>query len=229
MFPVVYDAAVDVAQGPAPGARALMDYCIHHYPPGTNLGIFNNRAIRGKKATSMHATGRAIDVGFPGSEGHAHPQGHVLAQWLVGHHQQLGVQCVIFARKIWSSQKPAWRAYTGTEGHWTHVHAELNRAAGRGLTVALINAAAGVAPSPPQSPQTGAPIMPMSPDGKWTLADAGVLHAAVESIYDTHRNGKFDPTEVRSWMRQEVIPALRAGQDPNKILNYLDGELAKGG
>lgn len=47
-------------------------------------------------------------------------------------------------------------------------------------------------------------------------------------LYDTHRNGKFDQAEVRSWMHQEVIPALRAGQDPNRILNYLDGELGKG-
>lgn len=85
------------------------------------------------------------------------------------------------------------------------------------------------APTPPASPRTGAPIVPTSPNGKWTLADAGVIHAAIESLYDAHRGGRFDQAEVRSWMAQEVIPALRAGQDPNKVLNYLDGELAKGG
>jgi len=44
-----------------------MAWCLANYPPGANLGIYNPRNVRGGGALSVHAEGRAIDVGYPGA------------------------------------------------------------------------------------------------------------------------------------------------------------------
>lgn len=138
-FPVVYEPAARDSGGPMPGARALMAACLALYPPATNLGIYNPRDQRGTNVTSLHAEGRAIDVGYPdvgGPSGRGHPVGQQLANDMVRYHAELGVQCVIYYRRIWSTTKPSWRAYSGTDPHTGHLHIELNRAAAAGLTSA---------------------------------------------------------------------------------------------
>lgn len=113
-----------------------------------------------------------------------------------------------------TSYNNAGRGQAGIAAVWNH---HVKASALRGTPAA----------SSHPTPKPGVPVMPTSPDGKWTLADTGVIHAAVESLYDAHRDGKFDPAEVRSWMVDAMLPALRSGQDPNPILNHLDGALAK--
>lgn len=52
--------------GPTPGARALLAYWLEAYrPPGSSLGIFNCRTVRGGSTTSLHGEGRAVDLGVP--------------------------------------------------------------------------------------------------------------------------------------------------------------------
>lgn len=138
MFPVVYQHAAKVAPGPTPGAKTLMAWSLANYPPGTNLGIFNPRNVRGGVALSLHAEGRAIDVGYPVSRPDGHHMGQVLAGHMATHHADLGVQCVIFARRIWSNTRPTWRPYTGTADHFDHVHIELTRESAAGLTTDII-------------------------------------------------------------------------------------------
>ncbi len=138
MFPVVYQHAAKVAPGPTPGAKALMAWCLANYPPGTNLGIYNPRNVRGGQALSLHAEGRAIDVGYPIDRPLGYAPGRQLAADMVRHHQALGVQCVIFARSIWTNTHPTWRPYTGTADHFDHVHIELTREAAAGLTTDII-------------------------------------------------------------------------------------------
>ena len=137
-FPVVYEPAAKVAPGPTPGAKALMAWCLNEYHPGTNLGIYNPRNVRGGVALSLHAEGRAIDVGYPTMRPDGHPMGRMLAAHMAEHHAGLGVQCVIFARRIWSNTHPTWRPYTGTADHFDHVHIELTREAAAGLTTDII-------------------------------------------------------------------------------------------
>lgn len=136
-FPVHYQPAAKVAPGPTPGAKALMAWCLAHYH-GTNLGIYNPRNVRGGQALSLHAEGRAIDVGYPVSRPDGHHMGQVLAAHMATFHADLGVQCVIFARRIWSNTRPAWRLYNGTADHFDHVHIELTREAAAGLTTDII-------------------------------------------------------------------------------------------
>jgi len=133
-FPVVYERASAPSGGPRPGAKALMRWCLEHYTDATNLGIYNPRRVRGSSsAWSIHAEGRAIDVGFPVVEPGGDPDGGELADRLVEHATELGVQQVIWARRIWRNTRPGWRSYGGTSPHLDHIHAELTRAAGNDL------------------------------------------------------------------------------------------------
>ncbi len=160
-FPVVYEKATGASKGPTPGARALMTWALSLTAPvGTNLGIYNVRAVRGSKTVwSVHAEGRAIDVGFP-VQPQGHAEGHRLAGLLVQHHAALGVQQVIWARQIWRNTIGSWRPYNGVSPHLDHVHAELTRAAAAGLTTDLISLATWPRPPKPPTPP-GDPMAPM--------------------------------------------------------------------
>lgn len=152
-YPIVYEPAQFDAKGPMPGARLLMASILQLYPGSTNLGIYNNRAQRGTKVTSVHAEGRALDVGFPDIGLNGNPVGNRLAADLVRLHGELGVQCVIWCRRIWSTKHPTWHAYTGVDPHTGHLHIELNRAAAKALTSAEAVAALRPPVSTPQPPQ----------------------------------------------------------------------------
>lgn len=109
----------------------------------TDLGIYNPRTIRGTGTPSLHNVGRAWDAGTPSVE--AKSQGTELANLLVTHHLDLGVQLVIWQRRIWSNIRKAegWRVYRGTSPHTEHMHIELTIEAGAGLTSGIIQQAIG--------------------------------------------------------------------------------------
>ena len=69
--------------------------------------------------TSVHGTGRAIDVFIPLYRGAAdNTLGDPVAHWLVTHAQEIGVQLVIWDRSIWGpSTSPDTRPYTGPHPH----------------------------------------------------------------------------------------------------------------
>lgn len=196
-FPVHYQSAAKVAPGPTPGAKALMAWCLAHYPPGTNLGIYNPRNVRGGQALSLHAEGRAIDVGYPIDRPLGYAAGRQLAADMARHHQSLGVQCVIFARSIWTNTRPTWRPYTGVADHFDHVHIELTREAAAGLTGDLIR-------------QTMEATVPTPPEN-----DPGArIQRAINA------NGLQPPLAVDG----ECGPATAAGLD--SVLAYLNGQVA---
>lgn len=133
---VGYEPASRCTTGPQPGAKALMAAFLGVYGTrgGTNLGIFNCRPVRGStNTTSLHGEGRACDFGI---NPHGAAWGTTLADLLRLHSAELGVQCVIWSRRIWSGAKPhaGWRAYTGTNPHLDHIHLELSWKAASGLT-----------------------------------------------------------------------------------------------
>lgn len=143
-FFVVYDRATKPAKSCQPGAKALMAWCLAN-TTATNLGCYVNRPIRGGSSLSVHAEGRALDLGFPSREGGT-PAGWNLAHRLVAAHRDLGVQYVIYARRQWLATKPGWRSYSGASAHNEHIHVELNRAAAQALTADMITEALGGQP-----------------------------------------------------------------------------------
>jgi hypothetical protein len=90
-------------------------------------GCFNRRKARNAPSWSLHAEGRALDVGFQiGSRDLAWR----LACHLVDSHVFYGVQRVIIDGHIWSIEQPrGWRALnTSSDQHHDHMHIEQYRA-----------------------------------------------------------------------------------------------------
>jgi hypothetical protein len=138
-----YQAAKSCTGGPQPGTKALMSWFLGAYAEGTNLGIYNCRDVRGGKTTSLHGEGRAGDLGI---NPHGAAWGWEVANALRLRSSELGVQCLIYARKIWSGSYPddGWRNYTGLADHFDHIHTELTWDSARTLSVPRINSVLGV-------------------------------------------------------------------------------------
>lgn len=142
--------------GPQPGCRELMAWFLGAYASrgGVNSGIYNCRSVRGGSAPSLHGEGRACDLGI---RPYSASYGTALAQALVDHHEALGVQLVIWNRRIWSVNKRSqgWRPYGGQSPHTDHLHVELTWDVARTLTVARIQSVLGGAT--PSRPTSSAP------------------------------------------------------------------------
>jgi hypothetical protein len=91
-------------------------------------GCYNRRPISGGAVWSLHAEGRALDVGVPGP---LNATGWDLACHLSAFHVALGVQRVMWDGHIWSiEQADQWRRLQpSTQQHLDHVHLEQYRAA----------------------------------------------------------------------------------------------------
>lgn len=139
-----YQSAGACTSGPQPGARALMSWFLGGYAAkgGINLGIYNCRPVRGSTEPSIHGEGRAADLGI---NPHGAAWGWDVANTLKDRSGELGVQCLIYARKIWSGSYPdqGWRDYRGLADHFDHVHTELCWDAAYHLTTDKIRAALG--------------------------------------------------------------------------------------
>jgi hypothetical protein len=114
------------------GAQALMRFIIERYGSkgAANWGIYNCRTVRGGSTTSLHGEGRALDVGFPLGD----PDGDELLRRLLRVPGRLGVQAIIYERRIYSALSPDGRPYTGVAPHYDHLHIELTREAAQKLT-----------------------------------------------------------------------------------------------
>jgi peptidoglycan hydrolase-like protein with peptidoglycan-binding domain len=135
--------------GPTPGALALMSWYLGAYKAkgGDNDGIYNCRDQRGSLLPSLHSEGRAADLGVPATN---EAWAQQLANKLVAHSKELGIQCVIYNRRIWSGAHPndGWRYYGGVDPHTSHLHVELSRAAAAKLTTAKIRSVLNPARKP---------------------------------------------------------------------------------
>lgn len=131
-----------------PGNQALMSWFLGAYGArgGTNLGIYNCRKIAGSGDYSLHAEGRADDLGIPVGASWGQP----LVDSLVAHSEELGIQCAIYRRRIWSTAYPdaGWREYHGESAHDEHAHVELEWSAAQNLTTERINEVMAGIPAP---------------------------------------------------------------------------------
>lgn len=112
------------------GARSLMDVVLFfwHERGAFNLGIYNRRRIRLSTAWSVHAVGRALDIGIPVEN---RPQlGDEICWALVAHHEQLGIQRIIWNGWNYTVNRPRSRAIKLP--HRDHLHVELHPLAARG-------------------------------------------------------------------------------------------------
>lgn len=138
---VGYEVATGCVGGAASGAKELMSWYLGAYedrenPRAANLGIYTCKRLG--SGWSIHAEGRACDLGT--ARYSKPPWGWTLAEKLRQHSRELGIQCIIFDRKIWSGSFPhdGWREYSGSNPHTGHIHVELSKLAARDLTVKTI-------------------------------------------------------------------------------------------
>lgn len=128
--------AVRCTSGPQPGVMAFAAWCAEEYGDKGyyNLGIYNCRTVRGGRTTSMHGEGRALDAGFPVGD----PDGDDLLKRIIRRPGRLGVQAVIYERRIYSALSPAGRYYGGVAPHYDHLHIEFTWEAAQNLTLATV-------------------------------------------------------------------------------------------
>lgn len=145
---VGYQAAGPCTGGPQDGARALMAWWLGTYGNlgAINSGIYNCRPIAGSSIRSLHGEGRAADLGVrPLDAGY----GHDAASVLHANSAEIGIQCIIWSRRIWSGARPydGFRPYGGSNPHTDHLHVELSWPAARLLTQArIVEILGGIAP-----------------------------------------------------------------------------------
>ena len=111
-----------------PGGHKLGEYLLDHFSVVTSVGGYAcRRNTADSSRMSVHGTGRALDVFIPQVSGSAdNGQGDKVANWLVMHAQQIGVQLVIWDRSIWRANGTNDGAYGGPNPHTDHIHVELS-------------------------------------------------------------------------------------------------------
>jgi hypothetical protein len=114
-----------------PGGHKLGEYLLDHFAVVTSVGGYAcRRNTADASRMSVHGTGRALDVFIPTVGGAAdNGQGDKVANWLVMHAQQIGVQLVIWDHSIWRSNGTNDGAYGGPNPHVDHIHVELTNEA----------------------------------------------------------------------------------------------------
>lgn len=204
------------------GALALARWVMEKYGSkgAMNWGIYNCRDIRGGNTTSAHGEGRAFDCGFPLGD----PDADQLVKRLLKVPGKLGIQAIIYERRIYSRNHPDGAFYDGEAPHFDHVHIELTREAAQSLTYATISAVL----SPPVRQAGSRTLMPgmKGADVKWLQrklrveADGDFGHGtarAVEAWKKTwnkrHPNRTPFPTNPnigrRAWVRLGVKPTYK--------------------
>ncbi len=111
------------------GAQRFKAWTLAHWPQVTGVGGYSCRAINGNGAvTSIHAVGRALDIFIPLDGGQAdNDLGDELANYLLVHADEMGIQRVIWDRSYWrAGNTPREGEYGGAHPHHDHLHVELS-------------------------------------------------------------------------------------------------------
>jgi hypothetical protein len=109
----------------------LKEYIRRTFPFVSVIYGYNcRRNTANQSSTSVHGLGRALDIGMTvNPDGSADRRGDEIAQWLIDHAHEIGVQVIIWDRSIWSVARDGHgsvRDYTGPNSHRDHLHVELN-------------------------------------------------------------------------------------------------------
>ena len=132
-----YTGNSDPADGPRPGTIKFGEIMASRWK-FTNLGIWANRPMRGSTRLSVHATGRAIDLGYDPKRAALIGQ---ICLWLEANHVALGIEEIHdysgtskAGTEKWGrgfrcnrNGVPGWKDWTETDnggtpgGKWIHI------------------------------------------------------------------------------------------------------------
>ncbi len=119
------------------GTRKVREWVLEYWPVVPRVYGYSCRRIGGTNRMSVHGTGRALDIVIPidtskpTADSADNDKGDPLANYLLEHADEFGIQLLIWDRKIWSSAWPPGsrlRDYSGVSPHHDHIHMELNPA-----------------------------------------------------------------------------------------------------
>jgi hypothetical protein len=110
-----------------PGGHVLGQYLRDRFTSVSSVGGYACRRNTADTARlSVHGTGRALDVFIPKiGKAPDTAQGDRVANWLVTHAQEIGVQLIIWDRSIWRANGTNASLYEGPVAHEDHLHVEL--------------------------------------------------------------------------------------------------------
>ncbi len=118
-----------------PGTQLMKEWIYGNFPQVWYIGGYACRAINGNpNVMSVHATGRALDLHVYTVDGDEadNELGDPLANYLIEHQEELGIQYIIWDRWKYNSSKSAGTkdgSYGGAHPHNDHLHIELSVAA----------------------------------------------------------------------------------------------------
>lgn len=115
--------------GVRPGAQAFMDVVLSKISGTYSASLYRNTNIDNGDTLSVHAEGRALDIGVPNLS-----TGDQVFRLIAPLSYQLGIQRIIWNRRVWTSRAPSGTNYTGDDPHTDHLHVELTRAKADSLT-----------------------------------------------------------------------------------------------
>jgi hypothetical protein len=113
--------------GPQPAPRALWNLVNANFPQTRFDGIYNPRNIAGTNTPSLHAEGRALDIGLSINVPIEKTIGDQLFDMFIDLAGDMGLQEIIWNREIWSIQRPVKHPYTGHDPHTGHIHVGFTR------------------------------------------------------------------------------------------------------
>jgi hypothetical protein len=141
-----------------PGARELGEHLVSTFGASSYDGYSCRPNTASPSQQSMHGSGRAIDVFVPQSGGGAdNDAGDPIANWLVEHAEEIGVQFIIWDQTKWNGSYSGAKdaPYGGPHPHDDHLHVELTADGANRLT-AWFSGGGSSEPSPTESdPGTG--------------------------------------------------------------------------
>ena len=185
-----------------PGVVAFRDLVLRSYPGTRSMGISRACTVGGR---SEHKEGRAFDWGVNVARPAEKAAADDLLRWLLAtdrfgnryaNARRLGVQYVIWNRRIWSSYAPTWRAYSGPSPHTDHVHVSFNWPGAEKRTSfwtgRVVNATAATVPSAP--PPSTAPAPPRTP----VAAPPPVRDTQSWTVQSARRAGNDSPGSLRA-------------------------------
>lgn len=140
-----YQSCSGCSGKPQPGTVALMRYTLERFSFTRSMGIYSCRNVGGTSTMSIHACGRALDVGIPTlSNGRANTKlGHQIVQFFDEHSTELGIFGQIYDRVRYDARSPRGRYYGGVHPHYDHDHVEQRDHHAKTLTYADIVEIAG--------------------------------------------------------------------------------------
>lgn len=127
----VWTGTAGCGSGLKEGARRLGNSLRTRFPAISSIGGFAcRRNAANSSKTSVHGTGRALDVFIPKTGGSAdNGKGDPVANWLIMNAEKIGVQLIIWDRTVWHSDGRNDTRYTGPHPHDDHIHVEVTNEA----------------------------------------------------------------------------------------------------